>query len=626
MKTAAAFAKGLLELEGEIPPILVSLVHKEKGSMHMLDPSGDKDVKLELDECKEKLSKNLQQDIDWRAMTEEDRFRLVGPPQVTSLRDALAKIGNPRKTLKMIYETMGTLLEELEEMLMGYGSGEEKAAVEPGGIPKGDSEEDGGNDAALSGVKLYKGETLLELTERWRFIYKRLYDKETDTFDLTRIPDVLDNVRFDVLHNPHLGLTATLHKLYSNAKDMADTVVPQEYGTTIAQKRIVGIKVCSSLLDKIRFDLHIARTDNKTDMRYMINMDYSADLPINTMGRRIRTRLYFTSESHLHTLINVLRFAAEGDSCKYGDSFTSPVLSPSGMELLNQSKEVCYLTHFVIRLFEDTGRKISDTRRFRVEILFSAGATGTPIHQAQSTKGADLTRLDTEPLVSVGRDGLTCADVEDFFSSVINEGGEGDDHYDEASTSTAAEMMTAMKSKKKTPAPNSDECKTSTSIVDNTTSNVSTTTTSTDMKKDDAQVGSSTNAPSVEQQQTIVNERELDSRFSLESTATMRTANKSTSKQIKESVTDLFTANNANTVSENKEEEKDHDVDVDNGDVEDEDDDDDDDSNNKAVRDISHKYFYLTIATGTLLLGAGCLVMAMGLTKGTYTRRHYSRR
>lgn len=41
MKTAAAFAKGLLELEGDLPPILVSLVHKEKGSMHMLDPSGE---------------------------------------------------------------------------------------------------------------------------------------------------------------------------------------------------------------------------------------------------------------------------------------------------------------------------------------------------------------------------------------------------------------------------------------------------------------------------------------------------------------------------------------------------------------------------------------------------------
>jgi Histidine phosphatase superfamily (branch 2) len=32
MKTAAAFAKGLLELEGDLPPILVSLVHKEKGN------------------------------------------------------------------------------------------------------------------------------------------------------------------------------------------------------------------------------------------------------------------------------------------------------------------------------------------------------------------------------------------------------------------------------------------------------------------------------------------------------------------------------------------------------------------------------------------------------------------
>ena len=36
MKTAASFAKGMLELEGDIPPILVSLVHKEKDSRHMV--------------------------------------------------------------------------------------------------------------------------------------------------------------------------------------------------------------------------------------------------------------------------------------------------------------------------------------------------------------------------------------------------------------------------------------------------------------------------------------------------------------------------------------------------------------------------------------------------------------
>ena len=54
-------------------------------------------------------------------------------------------------------------------------------------------------------------------------------------------------------------------------------------------------------LDNFRYDLAIARTDNQVDMRYLINMDYSADLPINSMGRRVRSRLYFTSESHLHS-------------------------------------------------------------------------------------------------------------------------------------------------------------------------------------------------------------------------------------------------------------------------------------------------------------------------------------
>lgn len=92
-----------------------------------------------------------------------------------------------------------------------------------------------------------------------------------------------------MLHNPHLGLTITLEKLYELAKTFADCVVPQEYGTTIAEKRSVGSKMCRALLEKIkyvglllsasryfpaharklirRYDLTIARTDNEADMR-----------------------------------------------------------------------------------------------------------------------------------------------------------------------------------------------------------------------------------------------------------------------------------------------------------------------------------------------------------------------
>lgn len=192
MKTAAAFAKGLLELEGDLPPILVSLVHKEKGSMHMLDPSGNKEVKMELDECKEKITANLQRDIDIETAPEEDLEQLVGPKELSSLRDALHSVGNPRKTLFAIHETMGELINQLEEMLGAMGSGDE-TRIEGGEGLRGEVDD----DVALSGVKLYKGETLLELTERWRFIYDRLYDAETDRFDLSRIPDVHDNVRFE---------------------------------------------------------------------------------------------------------------------------------------------------------------------------------------------------------------------------------------------------------------------------------------------------------------------------------------------------------------------------------------------------------------------------------------------
>jgi inositol hexakisphosphate/diphosphoinositol-pentakisphosphate kinase len=260
MKTAAAFAKGLLELEGDLPPILVSLVHKEKDSMHMLDPSGNKEVKMELDECKEKITSHLQLDIDVGRASEEELEQLVGPKEIDSIRSALSSLGNPRKALKRIHDLIKELIYRLEEMLSNLGSGDEA-----------ESKAESSEEFALSGVKLYKGETLLELTERWKFIFNRLYDEDEDTFDLSRIPDVHDNVRFDMLHNPHLGLTDILGQLYELAKNFADCVVPQEYGTTISEKRSVGLKICRGLLEKIKFDLGVARTDNKVDMRYMIS-------------------------------------------------------------------------------------------------------------------------------------------------------------------------------------------------------------------------------------------------------------------------------------------------------------------------------------------------------------------
>uniref|UniRef100_A0A7S1FV16 Inositol hexakisphosphate and diphosphoinositol-pentakisphosphate kinase n=1 Tax=Corethron hystrix TaxID=216773 RepID=A0A7S1FV16_9STRA len=123
MKTAAAFAKGMLQLEGDLPPIVVSLVHKD--SMHMLDPSGNKVVKQMLDKCKERIHVNLPRDYDFKEGSMIMRETAVGPSSLISLHTALKQIRNPRKVLHEIHEIIGELLTQLDEMLGSMGSHDE---------------------------------------------------------------------------------------------------------------------------------------------------------------------------------------------------------------------------------------------------------------------------------------------------------------------------------------------------------------------------------------------------------------------------------------------------------------------------------------------------------------------
>ena len=124
-------------------------------------------------------------------------------------------------------------------------------------------------------------------------------------------------------------------------------------------------------------------------------------------------------------------------------------------------------------------------------------------------------------------------------------------------------------------------------------------------------------------------------RFSVDSNATIRTRNVSTSKPIDRTrpIDDLFPVHV--TIDENDPGETlndtqddgigDNNMDDDNTnrtkDDGGDDIDEDDDNNKDKSRCTSHAHFYLTLATGTLLLGAGCLMMAMGLTKGHSSRR-----
>jgi hypothetical protein len=213
---------------------------------------------------------------------------------------------------------------------------------------------------------------------------------------------------------------------------MADCVVPQEYGTTIGEKRSVGVKICHGLLEKIKYDLNVARSDNEVDMRYLINLAYKSDLNINSMGRRIRTRLYFTSESHLHTVLSVLRFSSTEDR--------ATLLSENGLRIISSTPELCYLTQIVMRVFEDARRDMDDPRRFRVEILFSPGANATPFHMHEQQRDQDTSRFDTAPLQMIGREDLTCKGVEDFLEKAMM-AGRSEEQEEVASTANPVERF-----------------------------------------------------------------------------------------------------------------------------------------------------------------------------------------
>ena len=84
---------------------------------------------------------------------------------------------------------------------------------------------------------------------------------------------------------------------------------------------------------------------------------------ISSPQRHVRSRVYFTSESHIHSLMNVLRLchmrevfvpmpgAFSGSPTKEVNDDKS-LLGSEALELLASWPELDYLSHVVVRMFE----------------------------------------------------------------------------------------------------------------------------------------------------------------------------------------------------------------------------------------------------------------------------------
>jgi len=312
----------------------------------------------------------------------------------------------------------------------------------------------------------------------------------------------------------------------------------------------------------------------------MINLAYSADLPINTMGRRIRTRLYFTSESHLHTVLNVLRFA--------GEDAKKTLLSEYGTEVINAAPELCYLTQIVLRVFEDGRREIDDPRRYRVEILFSPGATATPLHMNETDRDMDTSRFDTAPLQMIGREGLTAQEIEEFFEEAIMAGG-GQDVHEIASLSTVAEVAKKSKPQK------SPKKKKKGEPVSTTSETAS-------------HEGIASNDGTVDKDMLL-------SVVGIDAGKEDLPANGDVASALK-----VIEPEGEDTVDSEELTSNDRSVGIESDDRE------PDEKSDRVAKIVARKYFWSTVAIGSFVMGVGCLFMALNLSQDSRQRRWSTRR
>ncbi|XP_040826142.1 inositol hexakisphosphate and diphosphoinositol-pentakisphosphate kinase 1 isoform X4 [Ochotona curzoniae] len=319
--TAAAFAKGLLALEGELTPILVQMV-KSANMNGLLDSDGDS-----LSSCQHRVKARLHHILQQDTTFGPEDYDQLAPTGSTSLLNSMAVIQNPVKVCDQVFALIENLTHQIRERMQ---------------------------DPKSADLQLYHSETLELMLQRWSKL-ERDFRQKSGRYDISKIPDIYDCVKYDVQHNGSLGLQGTA-ELLRLSKALADVVIPQEYGISREEKLEIAVGFCLPLLRKILLDLQRTHED-----------EYSRG--VLSPGRHVRTRLYFTSESHVHSLLSVFRYGGLLDEAQ--DAQWQRALA-----YLSAISELNYMTQIVIMLYEDNTRDPLSEERFHVELHFSPGVKG----------------------------------------------------------------------------------------------------------------------------------------------------------------------------------------------------------------------------------------------------------
>ncbi|KAH9951713.1 histidine phosphatase superfamily-domain-containing protein [Amylocystis lapponica] len=183
--------------------------------------------------------------------------------------------------------------------------------------------------------------------ERWEKLFEDFCDVKQEKFDPSRVSELYDTIKYCALHHrtflfsifsdhapgsPQPPQDRRLHELYGRAKALFDLVAPQEYGIEPEEKEEIGVLTSLPLLRNVVEDLENARNNEESSLT-----------------------LYFTKESHIHTLVNLVLL--------------------SGLPIANRRiPELDYCSHICFELYErNHGRGKSD-KEYSIRLSVSEGA------------------------------------------------------------------------------------------------------------------------------------------------------------------------------------------------------------------------------------------------------------
>eukprot|EP00656_Telonema_subtile_P050284 TRINITY_DN6475_c0_g1_i5.p1 TRINITY_DN6475_c0_g1~~TRINITY_DN6475_c0_g1_i5.p1 ORF type:complete len:745 (+),score=240.84 TRINITY_DN6475_c0_g1_i5:115-2349(+) len=370
--TAAAFSKGFLDLEGELPPIIVGLVRKD-GLNQLLD--GTEPAERDLHEVKGRLYPLINAN---QPLTEALRAEL-NPHQNQQLKSFLSTVGNFKELLRDVMLQVKAMKRVIKQLKRDW----EQTSLFP---------------------PLYHSETPTLFYARWKKLSDDFYDKSDDTYDISKIPDLYDNIKYDALHNVPPLDPDSVRELYLATNRLACFVVTAEYGISPEEKYSTGYKICKSLLRKILWDLQAAagvlENEDRGETHKMLHRLEGEQVDV------VRSRLYFTSESHVVALLNTLRYAEDS------------IISPAGEAMLQHTSELNYLSTITFRLFEDTDSELprDNPGRFHVEMCLSPGADPTLPDFTGESQAIPLAQL---PLAQLNAPDLTLHHVVSQLCSLL---------------------------------------------------------------------------------------------------------------------------------------------------------------------------------------------------------------